>query len=244
MKSYSVKEASNILGIKPRAVQHRCKRDNIRKKSNKYLITDEILDNWKQRDAETNAKANATSNANATQSNEPTNQQTNQLDLQVQSLQLEIENLQDELDGYDSKVISEYINELTKADLEALENKDINADGVKGNLVFVAKDKIYAEYEEQEYEALEQMLIEWRTLQKDIEHQEQIFNVEKKSLSELLEHYKAQFEYQKQQSEKILNIHQTLIDTIEKQNALAIQRNIIEANEKDIVNPNTWKPKN
>ena len=113
-----------------------------------------------------------------------------------------------------------------------------------GAFVFVAKDEIYAEYEEQEYEALEQMLIEWRTLQKDIEHQEQLFNVEKKSLSELLEHYKAQFEYQKQQSEKILNIHQTLIDTIEKQNALAIQRNIIEANEKNIVNPDSWRPKN
>lgn len=243
MKTYSVKEASDILGIKPRAVQHRCKRDNIRKKSNKYLITDEIIALWKEikatQNANANAMLNAMPNANATNLNERT-----QIDLQVQSLQLEIESLQDELDGYDSKVISEYINELTKEDLEALENKDINADGVKGNLVFVAKDKIYAEYEEQEYEALEQMLIEWRTLQKDIEHQEQLFNVEKKSLGELLEHYKAQFEYQKQQSEKILNIHQTLIDTIEKQNALAIQRNIIEANEKNIVNPDSWKPKN
>ena len=234
MQTYSVKEASKLLEISTRAVQKRCLKYNVRKKSNQYLITDEHIKTWYAE----------------IQSNEPTNEPTNQtnertqIDLQVQSLQLEIENLQDELDGYDSKVISEYINELTKEDLEALENKDINADGVKGNLVFVAKDKIYAEYEEQEYEALEQMLIEWRTLQKDIEHQEQLFNVEKKSLSELLEHYKAQFEYQKQQSEKILNIHQTLIDTIEKQNALAIQRNIIEANEKNIVNPDSWRPKN
>ena len=234
MQTYSVKEASKLLKISTRAVQKRCLKYKVRKKSNQYLITDEHIKEWYAE----------------IKSNEPTNEPTNQtnertqIDLQVQSLQLEIENLQDELDGYDSKVISEYINELTKEDLEALENKDINADGVKGNLVFVAKDKIYAEYEEQEYEALEQMLIEWRTLQKDIEHQEQIFNVEKKSLSELLEHYKAQFEYQKQQSEKILNIHQTLIDTIEKQNALAIQRNIIEANEKNIVNPDSWRPKN
>ena len=59
MKTYSVNEASEILGIKPRAVQHRCKRDNIRKKSNKYLITDEIIALWKELEAEANAKINA-----------------------------------------------------------------------------------------------------------------------------------------------------------------------------------------
>ena len=238
MQTYSVKEASKLLEISTRAVQKRCLKYKVRKKSNQYLITDEHIKEWYAE-----IKSNEPTNEPTNQTNEPSNERA-QLDLQVQSLQLEIESLQDELDGYDSKVISEYINELTKEDLEALENKDINADGVKGNLVFVAKDKIYAEYEEQEYEALEQMLIEWRTLQKDIEHQEQIFSVEKKSLKELLEHYKAQFEYQKKQSEKILNIHQTLIDTIEKQNTLAIQRNVIEAIEKDVINPDTWKPKN
>jgi len=250
MKTYSVNEASKILGIKPRAVQHRCKRDNIRKKSNKYLITDEIIALWKEVEAEAkakiNAKANAMLNANATQSKDIT-----QVDLQVQSLQLEIESLNAELEEYDSKVISEYINELTKEDLEALENKDINADGVKGNLVFVAKDKVYAEYEEQEYEALEQRLIEWRTLQKEIEHKEEVFslkehhfNTENKSLSKTLKHYKNQFEYQKKQSTKILDMHQTLIDTIQKQSTITIQRNTIEAIEKNIVNPETWKPNN
>ena len=216
MKSYSVKEASDILGIKPRAVQHRCKRDNIRKKSNKYLITDEILANWKQRDAETNAKTNATSNANATNLNERT-----QIDLQVQSLQIENETLKQQLD---------YLkNELSKFDIEEGERIEIFTDA--------------------EYEVLEQRLIEWRTLQQEIEHKQEVFslkeqhfNTEKESLSESLSHYKNQFEYQKIQSTKILDMHQTLIDTIEKQSTLAIQRNTIEAIEKNIVNPDTWKP--
>ena len=62
IKTYSTKEASKILGIKERAVQTRCKKDNIRKKDNKYLITDLIIADWKQKE-EANAKANATPNA-------------------------------------------------------------------------------------------------------------------------------------------------------------------------------------
>lgn len=92
-----------------------------------------------------------------------------------------------------------------------------------------------------EYLLLEQRLKEWATLQKDIEHQEQIFDIEKKTLSELLEHYKSQYDYQKKQSERILDMHQHLIDTIDKQNKLAIQRNIIEATEKEVIKKDTWK---
>ena len=62
IKTYSTKEAAKILGIKERAVQTRCKKDNIRKKSNQYIITDSIIADWKQKE-EANAKANATRNA-------------------------------------------------------------------------------------------------------------------------------------------------------------------------------------
>jgi len=63
MKTYTTKEAAEIVGIKERAVQHRCKRDNIRKKDNKYLITDEIISLWITKEEETNAKVNAKRNA-------------------------------------------------------------------------------------------------------------------------------------------------------------------------------------
>ena len=214
MKTYSVKEASDILGIKPRAVQHRCKRDNIRKKSNKYLITDEIIALWKElkttQNANANAMLNAMPNANATQ-----------LDLQVQSLQIENENLKHQVD--------DLRKELSRFDIEEGERMEVFTDA--------------------EYEALEERLIEWRTLQKEIEHKEEVFslkeqhfNTENKTLSKSLKHYKNQFEYQKKQSTKILDMHQTLIDTIQKQSTITIQRNTIEAIEKDIVNPDTWKP--
>ena len=214
MKTYSVKEASDILGIKPRAVQHRCKRDNIRKKSNKYLITDEIIALWKELKATQNANANAMLNAMP-------NANATQLDLQVQSLQIENENLKHQVD--------DLRKELSRFDIEEGERMEVFTDA--------------------EYEALEQRLIEWRTLQKEIEHKEEVFslkeqhfNTENKTLSKSLKHYKNQFEYQKKQSTKILDMHQTLIDTIQKQSTITIQRNTIEAIEKDIVNPDTWKP--
>jgi hypothetical protein len=214
MKTYSVKEASDILGIKPRAVQHRCKRDNIRKKSNKYLITDEIIALWKELKATQNANANAMLNAMP-------NANATQLDLQVQSLQIENENLKHQVD--------DLRKELSRFDIEEGERMEVFTDA--------------------EYEALEQRLIEWRTLQKEIEHKEEVFslkeqhfNTENKNLSKSLKHYKNQFEYQKKQSTKILDMHQTLIDTIQKQSTITIQRNTIEAIEKNVVNPDTWKP--
>ena len=211
MQTYSVKEASKLLEISTRAVQKRCLKYKVRKKSNQYLITDEHIKEWYAE----------------IKSNEPTNEPTNQtnertqIDLQVQSLQIENERLKEEL--------SSLKNELSKFDIDEGERIEIFTDA--------------------EYEVLEQRLIEWRTLQQEIEHKQEVFslkeqhfNTEKESLSESLSHYKNQFEYQKIQSTKILDMHQTLIDTIEKQNIMALQRNTIEAIEKNVVNPDTWKP--
>jgi hypothetical protein len=46
MTTYSVLEASKKLGISTRAVQNRCKKEDIRKKNNKYLITDSLIKKW------------------------------------------------------------------------------------------------------------------------------------------------------------------------------------------------------
>ena len=45
-RHYSVYEASELLKISKRTVHRRCKKDNIRKKDNKYLITGKIINNW------------------------------------------------------------------------------------------------------------------------------------------------------------------------------------------------------
>jgi len=48
MKTYSTKEASALLGVSERAVQKKCKQLNIRKKSNRYLITDKLINEWNE----------------------------------------------------------------------------------------------------------------------------------------------------------------------------------------------------
>lgn len=189
MKTYTVLEASKIIGVSTRAIQKKCSKEDIRKKSNRYLITDIHIENWKNKRTTNELKANL---------NEP---RTNQLDLEVESLKAEIRDLKEQLAEYD---ISQ--NER----IEVFTNED--------------------------YAIFESRLKEWFTLQKELEHKEELFNVEKMSLKELLEHYKNQFEYQKGQSERILQMHQKLIDTIEKQSAISIQRNIIEAKEKNVIN--------
>ena len=220
MKTYSVKEASDLIGISTRAVQKRCFKDNIRKKSNRYLITDEHIDTWtKERVAnelktlryaenelhdEVVRKIEDLKNENASlkiRLNNKDSESNQQLDLEIQSLQIENASLKEKLKEYD-----------------------------------ITEDQRIEVFTNKEYQILETRLQEWYSLQKDIQHQEQIFNVEKKSLNEILEHYKSQFEYQKTQSDKILQMHQKLIDTIEKQSAIAIQRNIIEAKDKQIIN--------
>ena len=71
-------------------------------------------------------------------------------------------------------------------------------------------------------------------MQKELQHQEQLFSAEKKSLSELADHYKHQWEYQRKQAERILDMHQQLIDNIQKQSVIQLQRQAIEAKEKDV----------
>jgi len=69
-----------------------------------------------------------------------------------------------------------------------------------------------------EYDEFRKRLIEWQ------------------SQKESITHYQSQAEYQRKQADKILDIHQKLVDTIQSQNTLATQRNIIEAKDKGVIN--------
>ena len=123
MKVYSVKEAAKIIGIKPRAVQFRCKRDDVRKKDNKYLITDLLITSWIDKKKKNNAVSNAISNAKLDANaklhtslivveNAKLNAANKQVDLQVQSLELEIEKLKEE----NKKLKFELTNEIPHQD--------------------------------------------------------------------------------------------------------------------------------
>jgi hypothetical protein len=114
------------------------------------------------------------------------------------------------------EVILQLKNELAKYDLQPNERLEV--------------------FTNDEYQILEQRLREWHEHDKKILHQEELFNVEKASLKDMLKHYKNQWKYQRKQSEKILKIHQTLVETIDKQNLNILQRNFIEAKDKGLDN--------
>ena len=219
-KAYTTKEAAEKLGIKERAVQTRCKRDNVRKKDNKYLITDSVINNWILKKEE-ELKQTQSQTQSATQN-------ATQLDLEVESLKEQLGSLEN----------------INNFELERLEDFDFNFNNTPGNLVFVPKDKVYAEYTSEEYSIAEQKLNEWYTLQNDIENQQKVFDAEKRGSAEIIEHYKHQFEYQKEQSTRMLNIHEKLIEAIDKQNNIILQKQVIEAIDKKVIEKDTWKREN
>ena len=204
MKVYSVKEAAEIVGIKQRTVQFRCKRDNIRKKDNKYLITDDLISLWLDKKEEQTQKQTQTQ----TQKNKiaHNNQNVAQLSEQIEIFKTEIEDLKVELSQYDIK-----------------ENERIEI------------------FTNEEYNLFKQRLSEWQTQRFELENQHRLFAAETKSNKELFEHYKQQFEYQKNANEKILNMHQKLIDVVGEQNKISIQRQVIEAADKNIIKRDTWR---
>jgi hypothetical protein len=101
-----------------------------------------------------------------------------------------------------------------------------------GERIEVMTDSQYSEFETK--------LKEWHTLQREIQHNAELFAVEKKGLKEQRKYYKTQFEYQKKQSDKMLEIHEKLISTIQEQGKQIIQRQIIEAHDKKVINED-WK---
>ena len=131
MITYSTKEAAIKLGISTRAVQKRCKNDEVRKKDNMYLITDLLLEKWKVE----------------IESNEPTNVPTNEpyngtqekfirdLENQLKDLKAEgslingkqekrIKELEEKLKTYDA-LLEKYEEELEELDTARVEIKEL-----------------------------------------------------------------------------------------------------------------------
>ena len=191
IKTYSTKETAKILGIKERAVQTRCKNDNIRKKGNKYQITDITIADWRQANAKPNANANA-----------------KQLDVEIEALKLENLSLKTKVVELE-KEIAELKEELTT--YEITENERIEV------------------FTNEEYNKFQKRLIEWRTQQKDSEHQQELFDTKILTLEQSADHYKNSYYYQRKQNEKFINMHEKLLDTIQLNSKEGFVKTVVEA---------------
>ena len=211
IKTYSTKETAEILGIKERAVQTRCKKDNIRKKDNKYLITDLIIADWKQKE-EANAKPNATSNANANAKQEVAHA------IAQKVAQDKIKKLEEEIKTYDV-LLYKYELELEELDKARVEIKELKEE-LSG--YEITENERLEVFTNEEYAKFEERLTQWRlqsqhiiAQQKDNEHQQELFNAKVLTLEQSEEHYKNSYFYQRKQNERFIDMHEKLLDTIQ-----------------------------
>lgn len=271
MQTYSVKEASKKLGISTRAVQKRCVKDNIRKKSNQYLIQNEHLQKWfaeieeKERTNEPKELGSQSGSQSGSldyqkieillkekkEENESLNEEKNNLENHILKLEkkllefkIAIEKKTIEIEDFKRKSIqAENLDREIKLYKSKIENQDKEIKELKeDNTYQLAPNERIELFTTEEYIDFERKLKEWHTLHKEIEYKTEIFGVEKKSLEEQKEFYKEQFNYQRKQAEKILEIHETLILHIQQQTTIEIQKTIIEAKEKGVINED-WKVK-
>jgi len=223
IKTYSTKETAEILGIKERAVQTRCKKDNIRKKDNKYLITELIIADWKQKE-EANAKPNANANAK-------------QLDLEIEALKLEnlslkskVIELQKEIKFEDE--VSESLDYEYEMQIKDLEKEKAELKEELSTYEITENERIEV-FTNEEYQLFQERLIEWRTQQKDSEHQQELFDAKILTLEQSAEHYKNSYYYQRKQNEKFINMHEKLLDTIQLNSKEGFVKTVVEAKNTD-----------
>ena len=213
MKIYTTTETAEILQVSDRTVRTYCQMWNVPKLKRSYQITDEHITAFKNHiNEEINEIILAEIKANDLKTLQ---YEKVSLETEVQIQKKLVQQANERLRSLD-EVILQLKNDLAKYDLQPNERLEV--------------------FTNDEYQVLEQRLREWHEHDQKIKHQEELFTAEKLSLKDMLKHYKNQWKYQRKQSEKILKIHQTLVETIDKQNLNILQRNFIEAKDKGLDN--------
>lgn len=221
---YSKNEVSELLNIHPRKLNRIAQRHNIEKVDNRYIFSGSFLIEYFKIDVSKGVQS-------VSKSVQTLSKDFQEIPTAAPPQETTLETLKKQIESY------------TIAEIEDIDFKLKNKGELSntGNLVFVAKGKVYAEYTESEYEFAEQKLNEWRFQQKEIERQAAEITEVKATSTERVEHYKNLFEYQRKQSDRILQIHEKLVGSLNELTKANVQRNIIEAKDKDVINEN-WKP--
>ena len=223
MVTYSVSEAADKLGISNRAVQKRCKKEEVRKKDNKYLITDLLLKKWNE-EINSNVPTSVPTNV-------PTNHST-----QDQNNRPFIEYLHQQPFKPNNKIIEE--NEALKLEIELLKEKLSKFDLKDNERIEVFTNEMY--------QVFEKRLLEWTTQKQAIEQQDRLERELNQKLiisditirskrEELTLHkdnaayYKAQAEYKDKQNNKLTASFDKLIETIATQSKDMFTKTAIEA---------------
>jgi hypothetical protein len=220
MNTYSPLEASIKLNISKRAVQKRCKKDNIRKIDNKYSITDLILERW-AKEIKSSVPVREPSNSGTQDLIKEQEVLLKKYEVELVELDLaraEIKKLKEELSANAPSVAD--IQELNLDEIEAFEFKFKRAADFYrlGKFVFVPNDKIILQYNIGEYERIrneyDQLINEIKTGR----IKEESFLMLKTSLEEQLAFVKGQMEYYMKLASKTMDSQHLLIEAVSNQN--------------------------
>ena len=217
---YSKNEVSELLNIHPRKLNRIAQRHNIEKVDNRYIFKGSFLIEHFKLDVSKGVQT---------------------LSKGVQSVSKDFQEIPTEA-AQTTEALKQLIEKFTISEIQEidLKMKDKRELSNIGNLWFVKKGVMLQEYTPTEYDVAFKRLTEWRLQQKEIEKQAAEITEIKVSSTERVEHYKNLFEYQRKQSDRILQIHEKLVGSLNELTKGTIQRNVIEAKEKGVINED-WK---
>ena len=214
---YSKNEVSELLNVHPRKLNRIAQKNNIEKVDNRYIFKGSFLIEYFKLDVSKEMS------------------RVSKVSRDFQEIPTEAAPTTEAL----KQLIEKFtISEIQEIDLKLKDKGELSN---IGNLWFSKKGLMLQEYTPIEYEIADQRLREWRLQQKEIEKQAAEISEIKVSSTERVEHYKNLFEYQRKQSDSILRIHEKLVTSINELTNANIQRNVIEAKEKGVINDD-WKP--
>ena len=216
---YSKNEVSELLNIHPRKLNRIAQKNNIEKVDNRYIFSGSFLIEYFKLDV--SKEMSRVSKVSRDFQEIPT---------AAPPQETTLENLKEQIEKFT-------ISEIQELELKMKEKNELSN---IGNLWFVKKGVMLQEYTPTEYEVAFKRLTEWRLQQKEIEKQAAEITEIKVSSTERVEHYKNLFEYQRKQSDRILQIHEKLVGSLNELTKGTIQRNVIEAKEKGVINDD-WK---
>ena len=222
---YSLKDAHEILKIHPRKLNRVAVKHDIKKVDNRYIFSGEFLLKVFENEIKQLSKG------------------VKQVSKDVKPVSNEIQEIPTEA-APTTEALKQLIEKFTISEIQEIDFKlkDKGELSNIGNLWFSKKGLMLQEYTPIEYEIADQRLREWRLQQKEIEKQAAEISEIKVTSTERVEHYKNLFEYQRKQSDRILQIHEKLVGSLNELTKANVQRNIIEAKDKDVIN-DKWKPK-
>ena len=221
---YSKNEVSELLNIHPRKLNRIAQRHNIEKVDNRYIFSGSFLIEYFKLDVSKGVQS-------VSKSVQTLSKDFQEIPTAAPPQETTLENLKEQIEKFT-------ISEIQELELKMKEKGELSN---IGNLWFSKKGLMLQEYTPIEYEIADQRLREWRLQQKEIERQAAEITEVKATSTERVEHYKNLFEYQRKQSDRILQIHEKLVGSLNELTKANVQRNIIEAKDKDVINEN-WKP--